>query len=65
MMHTSQIPVMNSVNRSRFFSTTVDPDRLDCTPPPNSVDRPPPFGAVQQNQQHHQDAGDDQGDLQA
>src|SRR5262249_16876357 len=22
---------------------TVDPDRLDCTPPPNSVDRPPPL----------------------
>ncbi len=37
------MPVMNSVNRSRFFSTTVDPDRLDCTPPPNSVDRPPPL----------------------
>src|SRR5271155_4121507 len=43
MMDTSQMPVMNSVNRSRFFSTTVDPERLDCTPPPNSVDRPPPL----------------------
>src|SRR6202522_253176 len=42
-MDTSQMLVMNSVNRSRFFSTTVDPERLDCTPPPNSVDRPPPL----------------------
>src|SRR6476661_4121998 len=42
-MATSQMPVTNMVNRSRFFSTTVDPDRLDCTPPPNSVDRPPPL----------------------
>ena len=40
MMHTSQMAVMKYVSRSRFFSTTVDPDRLDCTPPPNSVDRP-------------------------
>src|SRR5690242_3909101 len=43
MIETSQMPVTNSVKRSRFFSTTVDPDRLDWTPPPNSVDKPPPF----------------------
>src|SRR5690242_13915660 len=43
MIETSQMPVTKSVSRSRFFSTTVDPDRLDWTPPPNSVDRPPPF----------------------
>src|SRR4029079_760880 len=43
MIETSQMPVTNSVRRSRFFSTTVDPDRLDWTPPPNRVDRPPPL----------------------
>src|SRR3954454_21299392 len=43
MIDTSQMPVTNSVRRSRFFSTTVDPDRLDWTPPPNRVDRPPPL----------------------
>src|ERR1700752_1480276 len=43
MIETSQMPVTNSVSRSRFFSTTVDPDRLDCTPPPNKVDSPPPL----------------------
>src|SRR5690348_13691804 len=43
MIDTSQIPVTNRVRRSRFFSTTVDPDRLDWTPPPNRVDRPPPL----------------------
>src|ERR1700682_1577030 len=43
MMETTQIPVTNRVSRSRFFSTTVDPDRLDWTPPPNRVDRPPPL----------------------
>src|SRR4029078_9797343 len=42
-MQTTQITVMHSVSRSRFFSTTVDPDRLDWTPPPNRVDRPPPL----------------------
>src|SRR5271163_2791846 len=42
-MATSQMPTTNNVSRSRFFSTTVEPDRLDCTPPPNSVDRPPPL----------------------
>src|SRR3954469_3519826 len=43
MIDTSQMPVTNSVRRSRFFSTTVDPDRLDWTPPPNRVDTPPPL----------------------
>src|SRR6478609_5471123 len=33
MIETSQMPVTNSVRRSRFFSTTVDPDRLDWPPP--------------------------------
>src|SRR4029078_8910179 len=42
-MQTTQITVMHSVSRSRFFSTTVDPDRLDWTPPPNRVDRAPPL----------------------
>src|ERR1700733_4819830 len=28
-MATSQMPTTNNVSRSRFFSTTVDPDRLD------------------------------------
>src|SRR6476469_2124289 len=43
MIDTSQIPTTNSVSRSRFFSTTVEPERLDWTPPPNRVDRPPPL----------------------
>src|SRR5215204_3113461 len=43
MIDTTQIPVTNSVSLSRFFSTTVEPDRLDWTPPPNRVDRPPPL----------------------
>src|SRR3954451_23058465 len=43
MIETSQMPVTKYVRRSRFFSTTVEPERLDCTPPPNSVDKPPPL----------------------
>src|SRR3954468_12852293 len=42
MMAMIQIDATNSVIRSRFFSTTLEPDRLDWTPPPNRVDRPPP-----------------------
>src|SRR5690606_39609225 len=37
-----QIAPMNSVMRSRFFSATLDPARLDWVPPPNSEDKPPP-----------------------
>jgi hypothetical protein len=29
MIDTTQMPVTNNVSRSRFFSTTVEPDRLD------------------------------------
>jgi hypothetical protein len=42
-MHTTQIAATNRVIRSRFFSTTLEPDRLDCMPPPNSEDSPPPL----------------------
>src|SRR4051794_41700537 len=33
------------VSRSRFFSTTVEPPRLELTPPPNMSDTPPPLPA--------------------
>ena len=42
MIAMTQIAPTNNVIRSRFFSTTLDPDRLDCIPPPNRLDRPPP-----------------------
>src|ERR1700744_4940371 len=41
-MQITQSAPTNRVMRSRFFSATVDPDRLDWVPPPNSEDRPPP-----------------------
>src|SRR5690348_9464520 len=42
MIAITQIAPTNSVSRSRLRSTTLEPERLDCIPPPNSVDRPPP-----------------------
>src|SRR3954451_4914564 len=41
-MEITHSELTNSVSRSRFFSTTLDPDKLDCTPPPNKLDSPPP-----------------------
>src|SRR5262249_20672461 len=40
MVHTAPV---NSVNRSRFFSTTDEPDSDDDIEPPNIDDRPPPL----------------------
>ena len=40
MAHTAP---QKRVSRSRFFSTTEDPDREDETDPPNIDDRPPPL----------------------
>src|SRR4029453_13155204 len=33
----------STVYRSRFFSATEEPARLDVTPPPNMLDMPPPL----------------------
>src|SRR5258705_1169057 len=42
-MHANQIIPTTNVYRSRFFSATEEPARLDETPPPNMLDRPPPL----------------------
>src|SRR5882757_2602874 len=39
---TTQIAPTKRVIRSRFFSARADPERLDCIPPPNREERPPP-----------------------
>ena len=39
----AQMAATNRVSRSRFFSTTDEPDSEDCMVPPNSDDRPPPL----------------------
>src|SRR5215204_1920047 len=42
-MQMVQTAPQNRVNRSRFFSTTEDPDSDEETEPPNIDDRPPPL----------------------
>jgi hypothetical protein len=42
-MQMVQTAPQKRVSRSRFFSTTEDPDSDEDTDPPNSDERPPPL----------------------
>src|SRR5947208_8102696 len=42
-MQANQSTPTSTVYRSRFFSATEEPVRLEETPPPNMLDRPPPL----------------------
>src|SRR4051795_6854439 len=43
MIAANQTIAVKIVIRSRFFSTTDEPDSVEDTPPPNRSDRPPPL----------------------
>src|ERR1044071_7949759 len=42
-MQANQTMPTSTVYRSRFFSATDEPARLEVTPPPNMLDMPPPL----------------------